>query len=391
MFAILIGIAGLLGSRDSSAQLARASVEERVLTNGIRLGVCAVSGETNVSIFSYLPLGLAKDAAGQAQWSHLVEHLVIRSTMGESLAEGNAETLPDHMRLDFYGTTRNWREGVSHHRRWLEGAAFTEESLRAEKPKVNQECDFTARNFATHKFAVAAWDQAWRHGVTNVALKGDVERATLAEVRRLRDEHLVVSNRVTVCVAGGLDAATVFGEFEKELGGLKLTGSDVAAVKLRDGAREFGVKWDLEARHFLMTWPIPDFRSEEYADLMVAAQGLNMRLNMDAELRKSFGMAVAGVDLATPEGTYFYVSASLRPGVSFEKARQSVVEKLKGLASDRELAGMSPEIGKQMASMMMEIPDAAVLKAQTPAGMSGGMMEGNVGLQLGSNARSIWE
>jgi hypothetical protein len=131
MFAILIGIAGLLGSRDSSAQLARASVEERVLTNGIRLVCVRFPGSTNVSIFSYLPLGLAKDAAGQAQWSHLMEHLVIRSTMGESLAEGNAETLPDHMRLDFYGTTRNWREGVSHHRRWLEGAAFTEESLRA--------------------------------------------------------------------------------------------------------------------------------------------------------------------------------------------------------------------------------------------------------------------
>jgi predicted Zn-dependent peptidase len=219
-----------------------------------------------------------------------------------------------------------------------------------------------------------------------VALKGDVERATLAEVRRLRDERLVVSNRVTVCVAGGLDAGTVFGELEKELGGLKLTGSDVPAVKLSEGAGEFGVKWDLEARHFLMTWPIPDFRSEEYADLMVAAQGLNMRLNMDAELRKSFGLAVAGVDLATPEGTYFYVSVSLRPGVSFEKAQAAVVEKLKGLAADRELAGMSPEIGKQMASMMIEIPDAAVLKAQTPAGMSSGMMEGNVGLQLGSNA-----
>ena len=74
----------------------------------------------------------------------------------------------------------------------------------AEKPKVTAECDFTARNLATHKFAVAAWSQGFRHGRTSIALKGDVRGARLADVQRLRDERLTVSNRVTVCVVGGL-------------------------------------------------------------------------------------------------------------------------------------------------------------------------------------------
>lgn len=379
----------MMAGAEAMAQLARPSFSERVLTNGIRLVCVRFPGSTNESIYSFFPMGLAKDEAGQAQWAHLVEHLVIRSTMGDDLTQANAETLADHMRLDFYGTTANWREGLSHHRRWIEGAPWTEESLRAEKPKVNEECDYTAKNFATHKFAAAAWNQAWRHGRTNAAVKGDVERATLAEARRLRDAHLVVSNRVTICVVGGVDPATAFGELEKEFGGVKLPGTAAPALKLKHGAGEFDVKWDLDARHLSITWPIPDFKDPDYAALMVTAQALSMRLNMDPGLKRMFGMTLAGVDWVTPEGTYFYLSASLRPGVSFEKAQATLTAKVKELATDRELPGMAPQFGKQIAFSMTEVPDLAMLKAQTPAGMSAAMVEGNVGLQLGLNAHRL--
>ena len=120
------------------------------------------------------------------------------------------------MRLDFYGNTNNWIEGLSHHRRWLEGIPFTQSNLDNEKPKVNQECDYTARNFATHKFAIAAWNQGFRHGLTSVKLKGDVLRATLPEVQRLRDERLAISNQVSVCLIGGLDPTQVLSEIEKQ-------------------------------------------------------------------------------------------------------------------------------------------------------------------------------
>lgn len=104
-------------------------------------------------------LGLAGDGPGQAQWSHLLEHLVCRSTGLADLSRANAATRPDHMRLDFYGNAANWKEGLSHHHRWLEGAPFTAASLAAEKPKVKSECDFTSKNCATHKLAIAAWAQ----------------------------------------------------------------------------------------------------------------------------------------------------------------------------------------------------------------------------------------
>ncbi len=91
-------------------------------------------------------MSLTSDRSRQSQWSHLVEHLVIRSTLPADSPVGNAETSPDHMRLDFYGSTNNWRESLEHHANWLRGIPFTQANLDAEKPKVNAECDFTARN-----------------------------------------------------------------------------------------------------------------------------------------------------------------------------------------------------------------------------------------------------
>jgi predicted Zn-dependent peptidase len=206
-------------------------------------------------------MGLTSDDPNQAQWSHLVEHLVIRSTIPTDSPEANAETLPDHMRLDFYGHTGNWQNALTHHRRWLEGVPFTEASLAAEKPRVIAECNFTARNFATHKFAVAAWSHGLRHGEKNVALKGDVTKAALADVQRFRDQRLAVSNHVTICIVGGVAAPEVFAEAEKQLGGLVLPGRRAPVASA--GTTNQHLTWDLEARHLLLTWPIPHHRSSK--------------------------------------------------------------------------------------------------------------------------------
>jgi predicted Zn-dependent peptidase len=380
--AFLIGIAlPGVGCKQSSA--AERSMESLTLSNGIRVVSIHFPGSTNVSIFSFLPMGLASDEAGQAQWSHLVEHLVIRSTMPTDSQQANAETLADHIRLDFYGNTANWMEGLSHHRRWLEGVPFTEETLAVEKPKVIAECDFTARNLATHKFAIAAWAQGFRHGAKHVALEGDVTKALLAGVQRSRDERLVVSNHVTVCVVGGVEAKTVFAEVENDFGSLHLQGRLPPASKIASANPD--LTWDLDARHLLVTWPVPDFRQRErHAALMVAAQALNMQFFSDAELKRQTGMLLAGADLVTPEGSFFFVSASLRPGTDATAMRQTILKQLEKLAANLTSVPVAM-IGRQLAANLTEIPDSQLLKGQTPPGMSLAMLEGNLGLQAGLN------
>src|SRR2546423_4511744 len=300
-YTLLIG--ALLSSAGHSAESSKPVIATRQLANGLRAVSIYFPRSTNVSIFTFSPLSLATDAAHQAQWSHLVEHLVIRSTVPETSREANAETLPDHMRLDFYGNTANWQQGLSYHQRWLEGVPFSEGSLTNEKPKVNQECDYTARNFATHKFAVAAWNQAFRHDQKAAKLKGDVLRATLPEIQRLRDERLAISNQVTVCLIGGIDSSTALSEIEKEFSTVKLRPPpDLRTKKNRGG--NLNLTWDLKADHLLIVWPIPDFKDGDYAGLLVGAQLLNQALTMDAQLPKEAGMIFAGADLSVPEGNY---------------------------------------------------------------------------------------
>ena len=60
------------------------------LENGLRVIAIEFPGSTYVSIFSFLPLGLMSDGPGQAQWSHLVEHLVAHGTRVRALLRGGS-------------------------------------------------------------------------------------------------------------------------------------------------------------------------------------------------------------------------------------------------------------------------------------------------------------
>lgn len=376
--------AAVLGSWLSICRCATAAepvIETRTLGNGLQLAAIQFPGSTNVSLFTFLPMGLASDGAGQAQWSHLVEHLVINSTLPNDLREANAETGPDSMRFDFYGTMANWKEGLAHHQHWLEGVPFAEASLAAEKPKVNSECDFTARNLATHKFALAAWSQGYRYGRKLVELKGDVLRASLRDIQRYRDERLVIPSMTTVCLVGGVDPETFFAEAEKQLGKIHSQARLPAKVKPHPG--ELELRWDLAARHLVLAWPMPEVFNEDCAALMLAAQSLTMQLFSDSELKAQTGMVLAGTDLGTPEGAFFYVSASLKKDATFEEVRKKLLARLGSLASGSTGPVPMSMLGQQLAFSFTHVLDPKM--ATAPPNMTAAMMEADLGLGFFAN------
>jgi len=353
------------------------------LSNGLRVVVVHFPKSTNVSIFSFLPMGLCSDPPGQAQWSHLIEHLVLRSTFPNDLKRANAETLPDHMRLDFYGSTADWKEGMSHHRRWLEGASFTSDTLAAEKPKVVSECDFTTRNFATHKFALAAWSHAARHSNAHVAIKADVLRAGLQDVQRYHHEHFFLPQQTTVCAVGGVDAQSFLAEAGRQLGNIASRARPVPRATLRSG--NLDITWDLDARHLLLVWPLPESAAADFASLMTAGQWLTMQYFSDAQLKRLTGPTLAGADLATPEGNCFYISASLRPGATFADVEKILRAPLQKLSDDKVDLPQLPMLGRQLASSLTNVPDSASILRQIPPGMNPAMVEGNIGLAFAMN------
>jgi hypothetical protein len=102
-------------------------------------------------------------------------------------------------------------------------------------------------------------------------------------------------------------------------------------------------------------------------------------------LKKLTGHAFAGTDLITPEGNFFYISASLRPDSAFadiEKILRAPLQKLSDNEIDLPQLAM---LGRQLASSLTDVPDPALILRQVPPGMKPAMVEGNLGLAFAMN------
>lgn len=354
------------------------------LDNGIRVVVLHAKGSTHFAAISFLPLGLATDGAGRTQWSHLVEHLTLRTTGPiTSYKERNAETLPDCMHLDFLGSTDNWRTGLDLQAKWLSGLPFSREALEEEVPKALAEVKMTEANLFTHKWAAAAWNQVVRHGRTNVDVFGDLKTAKLGDVQAYRDQHFALLDRVVLCIVGGVPADTLKPEIEKRFGALRSVAKALPiATSTKQSPRNQTATWDLSARHYIQYYAIPGPDHEDYATLYLGAMLLNSRFFMDHSIKQSIGTVFCGVDLVAPEGAYLYISASFKPDVPAEKVATLIAEKI------RELAEPAPMAQIQMLamnlSMQLSAPSDldAALRVK-PAQVSELMIVGNLGLQWG--------
>ena len=137
--------------------------------------------------------------------------------------------------------------------------------------------------------------------------------------------------------------------------------------------------WDMDAHHLVMTWPIPDPGHEDYAALMAAAQWLNTQFFSDVWLKEAAGLTLAGADLFLPEGTFFYVSASLRPPGQPEVIEKKLQVHLNQLAANGEKVA---QLGSQLSFSLRRVPNPATLRAQASSEMSPAMIEANAGLWL---------
>ena len=188
---------------------------------------------------------------------------------------------------------------------------------------------------------------------------------------------------VVVCAVGGIEPTKLLPAFAEKLGAIKSNAKPVAPVKAHSGNRE--MTWDLDARHLVLTWPIPTLDHADYPALLLAAQWLNMQFFGDEGLKQLTGMTLAGVDLTTPEGNFFFVSASLRPDATFAAVREKIDRHLQPLTSGEGDLSLAPMIGKQFAESLTTLPDLATMKGQLPPNVTPAMLEMNIGLQWGTN------
>ena len=368
----------------SLASAAPPEVTRFTLSNGIKVVNLYVENSTGVGIFSYLPLGLVADGKVKTLWSHLIAHLVLRTTGPiNNYMERNGQTTYYGMHLDFMGTTDNWKHGLELQAKWLSNSPLSETDLVEELPKALSGLDFVTANLHTGLFAMAAWNQVFRHGETDIAMRGAIESAELSELQAYRNRHLLHADRVLLCVIGGIEPEALQAAMEEQLGHINLTAKALPkATATPAQEKNRSATWDVNVTHYMETYAIPNATHENYPAFFVAHMLLNQSLMMDTELKQLTGSIFCGADLVTPEQTYLYVTAALKPDTDIEKVKQRIgqlINQLKQPENNAQVAMIAPTLSMQFSSPDIEM----IMQQHKPAGMTETMMLGNIGLQWG--------
>src|SRR5262245_27946154 len=89
------------------------------LPNGIRIVYVHVPDAARQTIFTFLPLTIASDDKDRAQWSHLLEHMLIRSTDPVELSPPgmmiNGETTHIYLRMESIVEADQWLDALERH------------------------------------------------------------------------------------------------------------------------------------------------------------------------------------------------------------------------------------------------------------------------------------
>ncbi len=357
------------------------------LSNGIRVVNLHVNNSTDVGIFSYLPLGLANDGKARTFWSHLINHLTVRTmetidykTIGKTIG---AETLADNIRLDSISNVDNWTQGLERHAKWFSELPFSAESLAEARSNALRQFDYIEKNLVTHKLAYAAWNQVFRHGETDIAMRAGIQSAQLSELQAYRDQHLVQSDRILLCVIGSINPDTLKDTMEKQLGVINLTEKTLPRPTVPpEIAKDQNATWDINVTHYMETYEIPYSDDEDYPALYMASALLSLVFMQDTQLKEMIGHIFCNLDLITPEQTYLQINASLKPDADIEKVKQRIrliINRLKQPENNAQVAMYAPFISMQFSEPL----DVKMAMQQMPVGVSETTVLGNIGVQWG--------
>ena len=296
------------------------------LPGGVQLMVLHMADAPRQTTFTFLPLGLLHDDAEHAQYAHLVEHMLIRSTDPNNLsAPGmtfNGETTGDALRVETYAEVDHWEASLDRHLSWLDLEQVSAEVLEREKGRIAQEEASTVQGGYTHKWAEAAWNQVIRHGQSHAAVHANVESATPTQLVDYAKRHLGQEGTVLIASVGPIDPVAIRAKLAE---GLKNKAARFSAAGTREAANKklassaiSAATWDLDAHHMIVWTELPDRDARDRVAGHALVQLLNMELAKPGEFE--LGHLVTST-VSLPEGRYLMFSASLPNPEHADRAR----------------------------------------------------------------------
>ena len=269
------------------------------------------------------------------------------------------------------------------HAKWLSGLPFTAESLDKARPTVLTQIDNVEENLATHKYANAAWHQVFQYGVTDIAIRGNIQSAQLSDLQEYRDQNLAQKDSVLLCVIGGVEPDILKEAMEEELGAISLTDKKLPhQTASAEIAKNLNATWDLNVTHYMESYPIPSPENKDYPALYIASLLLHVSLLQDAQLKELVGYIFCGVDLVTPEQTYFYVNASLKPDTDINKVKQRIRQLMTPIYKSSNNMYVSM-VAKSISKKLSAPPDLNTLLQDKPDNISDTLALLQVGVNWG--------
>jgi hypothetical protein len=366
------------------------------LTNGLRIHVARIASAKRFAVLSFLPVGLDGDPIGRAQFAHLAEHMMIRSTDKSRLQVGgmalNGETTSRVMRLESFAPPAKWKGALTRHARWLTARTFDAATLAREKVKIEGEERGTVPRGYNHKWATAAWSQLVR-GADHAAVHGDVAGATVEQIQRYIADRVRL-DQAQIFVTGPVDEREILAALRAEFRRIDLpekvptTSSKKAATPGPEGTKperhkpvitkptHREVTWDLKASHYLEWYELPVDCTAAEAELL--SQVLTMSCYQHRFFRDIPGRAVAGS--VTYLGRRFVLLSTNLPA---DAELAEVQAALRAAVKRASRFAVARRGGDAMADRFVRRPDFVAQRKRIENPRLRGLIEANWAMQCG--------
>ncbi len=379
----MLAIASSVITARVSAQANAVRFERFALKNDVRVVHAHVPDAERQATFVFLPLGLAHDGANQAQWSHLLEHMLIRSTDPQPVHDPelgiNGETMAGTMRLEAISVPARFAESAAKIADWLGASEVHEETLEREKQMIAQEERSVSINAMTHKFAVAGWAQIVQHGIDHAQVNGDVQQAAAAEVAEAIRRLIPIDGRVLIATIGPAARDEVQRVLEDTIGAVEPRKVDRVQRSAPSMAAHHAT-WDLPHRHVFVWWRLPNATIERRAALFVLHRVMSMRLmrhgQILADVRNPLLELIDGGD----DGLVLLSDVNIPEGQEPDRGRVTPRFTFETLLEDNGMYGHPAQWAARLAGELTLEVDFAQFRAQMPAHMRG-YLEANWFLQ----------
>jgi predicted Zn-dependent peptidase len=365
------------------------------LKNGLEVILHEDHRQPTVAVDVWYHVAAHEEVVGRTGFAHLFEHLMFQGSAHVG-ADQHIRLLEEAGAADLNGTTdfdrTNYYETVPKHELelalWLEAdrmgwlmESVTQATLDEQRGVVKNErresTEGQPYGLAEEKLwqAVFPAEHPYRGGV--IGSQADLDKASLADVRRFFDDHYAPSN-ATLCIAGDIDPTAARQLVEKYFGSLPAWPRPPRrTIPVPPLATEVRVEHEETVGALPLVellWLTPGRGQPGYRELDILAavlgDGIASKLQDALIVQAPLAQNVVVVQRGLREASTFIIRVVVRPGVAVDDVLNTIQAQL-------DVLNDLPITAEEVQRVVRRLETEAVFELQTPLGRAEVLQDGN--------------